>query len=98
MLLHQAPTVVAQATLDVEPRRFTLYVPDLPVLDVNLDLSDAEIVSLASSAASASLHGTVEEKAVEPNNTLTLKRQRNLDVDEAKAEWRIGEGILLLTA
>lgn len=65
---------------------------------MNLDLSDAEIVSLASSVTSVSLHGTSEEAGMEPSNTLTLKRQRDLDVDGANAEWNIAEGVLFLIA
>jgi len=65
------------------------------VLDVNLGLSDAEIVATAASKTSASLH---EETASEPNNTLTLKRQRDLDVDGATSEWRVSEGFLVISA
>lgn len=65
------------------------------MLDVNLGLSDAEIVATAASKTSASLH---EETASEPNNTLTLKRQRDLDVDGATSEWRVSEGFLVISA
>jgi hypothetical protein len=95
---YQVPSVIAHATLDVEPRRFIFHIPDFPVLDVNLDLSDAEIVSLASSTTSVTLHGASEEAGTEPGNALTLKRQRDLDVDGANAEWNIAQGILLLNA
>ncbi|KAF8235054.1 hypothetical protein L208DRAFT_1451461 [Tricholoma matsutake] len=92
-----APSIIAHATLDVEPRRFILTIPDFPVLDVNLNLSDAEIVSRAQSATSMSLHSESEGAGMEPNNTLTLKRQRDLDVDGATAEWNITKSILVLT-
>jgi hypothetical protein len=84
--------------LDIEPRRFIVGIPDYPALDVSLDLSDAEIVATSSSKTSVSLHGTSGEEAHEPDNILTLKRQRDLDVDGATAEWRVAEGILVLMA
>lgn len=82
----------------MEPRRFILNIPDFPVLDINLDLSDAEIISLTSSATSVSLHGVPGEAGVEPNNVLTLKRQRDLDVGAASAKWKISENVLIVTA
>ncbi|KAG6902941.1 hypothetical protein C0995_009333 [Termitomyces sp. Mi166 len=87
--------LIEQATLDVEPRRFILTIPDYPVLDVNLDLSDAEIVATAASRTSASLH---EKNESEPNNALTLKRQRPLDVDGATSEWRVVNNMLVIVA
>ncbi|KAF8064117.1 pre-RNA processing PIH1/Nop17-domain-containing protein [Lyophyllum atratum] len=87
--------LIEQATLDIEARRFVLHIPDCPVLDVNLGLSDAEIVAKAASKASASLH---EQTASEPNNTLTLKRQRDLNPDGATSEWRVSEGLLVISA
>jgi hypothetical protein len=94
----QVPSAIAQATLDIEPRRFVLNIPDFPVLDVDLNVSDAEIVSLASSATSVSLHGASGDTGMESSNTLTLKRQRDLNVDEASAEWNTAENVLVLTA
>lgn len=44
-----------------------------------------------------SLHSESEGAGMEPNNTLTLKRQRDLDVDGATAEWNITKSILVLT-
>ncbi|KAF5376036.1 hypothetical protein D9615_007763 [Tricholomella constricta] len=87
--------LIEQATLDIEPRRFIVHIPDCPVLDVNLALSDAEIVATAASRTSASLH---EDPAAEPNNALTLKRQRDLDVQGATSEWRVAERILMISA
>jgi len=98
MLDHQVPSVIALATLDVEPRRFILNIPDFPTLDVNLDLSDAEIVSRASSSTSVTLHSAPEKAGTESSNTLTLKRQRDLDVDKVNAEWKVGENVLVVTA
>ncbi|KAG5646149.1 hypothetical protein DXG03_004202 [Asterophora parasitica] len=90
---------IAQATLDIEPRRFVLSLPShpIPVLDVNLALSDAEIVVQSSTEerTSASLHDGTDAA---PNNALTLKRQRNFDVDGVRAEWRVQEGALFIFA
>jgi len=60
-------------------------------------MSDAEIVSLASSATSVSLLGTADDARMESSNTLTLKRQRDLDVDRASAEWNTADNVLVLT-
>ncbi|KZT03324.1 uncharacterized protein LAESUDRAFT_729351 [Laetiporus sulphureus 93-53] len=77
---------VPAATLDLEPRRLMLDAPPLYALDLNLDLSDAQISDAAKlSDASAA-------------QALTLKRQRDLDVDNARAEWRVGEGRLVIYA
>ncbi|KAF8259684.1 hypothetical protein EI94DRAFT_1750854 [Lactarius quietus] len=37
-------TTITSATLDIEPRRLTLVIPDLYELDINLDLSDSALV------------------------------------------------------
>ncbi|KAH0579754.1 Protein interacting with Hsp90 1 [Termitomyces sp. J132] len=87
--------LIEHATLDIEPRRFILHVPDYPVFDINLGLSDAEIVATAASRTSASLH---DGNGTEPNNTLTLKRQRPLDVDGATSEWRLADNMLVIVA
>lgn len=84
--------------MDLEPRRFIVSIPHYPALDVNLGVSDAEIVATSSSKTSVSLHGTPDDEIHEPNRILTLKRQRDLDVDGAIAEWRVAEGILVFLA
>ncbi|KAK7039143.1 hypothetical protein VNI00_010047 [Paramarasmius palmivorus] len=38
-------SVISKATFDIEPRRFILSIPNYPTLDVDLRISDAEIVS-----------------------------------------------------
>ncbi|KAG6853859.1 hypothetical protein C0991_000620 [Blastosporella zonata] len=91
----QPRALIEQATFDIEPRRFILSIPDRPVLDVNLGLSDAEIVAAAAAPTSASLH---EANGSEPNNTLTLKRQRPFDVEGATSEWRVAESSLVILA
>ncbi|KAG6856545.1 hypothetical protein H0H87_003364 [Tephrocybe sp. NHM501043] len=87
--------LIENATLDIEPRRFMVNIPDRPILDVDLSLSDAEIVATAASPTSATLH---EGNGGEPNNTLTLKRQRPFDVDGATSEWRVVENVLVILA
>lgn len=61
-----------------------LHVPSLYDLDINLDVAlDTEpTVS----------HGCLGEGATE------LKRLRDLDVDGAKAEWRVAEKVIVLLA
>lgn len=39
------PTLIKDATLDLEARRIIISIPTLPTLDIDLDLSDAELVS-----------------------------------------------------
>ncbi|GJE95821.1 pre-RNA processing PIH1/Nop17-domain-containing protein [Phanerochaete sordida] len=74
---------VANAALDVEPRRIILDVPSLYHLDVDLAMPDAQIM--------ATFGGTSSE-----GSPLMLKRQRELDVDGATAEWRVQERTLIL--
>ncbi|KAI0043691.1 hypothetical protein FA95DRAFT_1498222 [Auriscalpium vulgare] len=78
------------AALDLEPTRLLLSIPPLYSLDVDLDATDAEL-SRSVAATGAGPH------AVE--QALMLKRAgRELDVDGARAEWRVGEGRLVLYA
>ncbi|KAI0087601.1 pre-RNA processing PIH1/Nop17-domain-containing protein [Irpex rosettiformis] len=91
---------VENATLDVEPRRIILTVPNAPsssfsssttttpsnsdsswTLDIDLTLPDAHLM--------AQFGGTSGEDSV-----LMLKRQREFDVDSAKAEWDVKQGRL----
>jgi len=74
---------IAAAALDVEPRRIVLDVPSLYHLDIDLTMSDAQIVSM--------FGGTSSE-----GSPLMLKRQREFDVDSATAEWRVQERTLIL--
>jgi hypothetical protein len=57
-------------------------------LDIDLDISDAEITSR--------IHNSeIKDKTEETTRTLLqLKRQRDFDVDNTKAEWRVAEGVL----
>ncbi|KAJ6553989.1 pre-RNA processing PIH1/Nop17-domain-containing protein [Mycena vulgaris] len=74
--------LVAQTTLDLEAKRLLLSVPAHPPLDINLAVSDAEIVATSGGGQAA----------------LMLKRERELDVDNATAEWRVSDGVLRLIA
>ncbi|KAJ6463336.1 hypothetical protein C8R45DRAFT_841164 [Mycena sanguinolenta] len=76
--------LVAETTLDLEPRRVILTVPGHPPLDINLGVSDAEIVAKSGAAT--------------PNGGLSLKRERELNVDAATAEWRVSAGVLVVAA
>lgn len=76
---------IENAALDVEPRRVILDVPGSSpyTLDVDLSMSDAQLM--------ATFGGSSGEGSV-----LMLKRQRDFDVDGAKAEWHVQEGRLVL--
>ncbi|KAJ7619406.1 pre-RNA processing PIH1/Nop17-domain-containing protein [Roridomyces roridus] len=76
-------SLVTRTTLDVEPRRVLVAVPDHPLLDINLAVSDAEIAATSGNSEAA-------------DAALKLKRERALDVERATAEWRVGEGVLVL--
>ncbi|THG97205.1 hypothetical protein EW026_g4762 [Hermanssonia centrifuga] len=78
-------THIPNATLDLESRRIILDAAPFYSLDVDLSLSDAQIMSVSGGASS-------------DNPALTLKRQRDLDVDNATAEWHVGEGVLVILA
>ncbi|KAH9011600.1 hypothetical protein EDB84DRAFT_1279029 [Lactarius hengduanensis] len=80
---------IASATLDIEPRRLTLVVPGLYGLDIDLNLSD--------SALGRALFPTGTSPQ-EVEHALLLKRDRNLDVEGARAEWRRKEGSLVIMA
>lgn len=106
--------MIPLSTLDLEPRRLILHIP-FPTsytLDINLNLSDAEIVAAASNITTApasdsntsittsgpSIFSSTISSEEEPENALTLKRQRDFDVDAAKAEWRVAEDVLVVVA
>jgi len=82
-------TTITSATLDIEPRRLTLVIPDLYELDINLDLSDSALVR------------TLFPPGTSPHeveHALTLRRARNLNIDGARAEWRTKERCLVIVA
>jgi hypothetical protein len=69
------------STLDLESRRLLLSVPSLYALDIDLTLPDAELTSAAGQNS---------------KNVLMLKRKRAFDVDAARAEWRVTEGVIVV--
>jgi len=79
-------THIPAATLDLEPRRLLLALPPLYALDLDLDLPDARL------RESARLSDASAQQA------LTLKRCPGLDVDRARAEWRVAEEVLVVHA
>ncbi|EJD04912.1 uncharacterized protein FOMMEDRAFT_105099 [Fomitiporia mediterranea MF3/22] len=98
----------AQATLDIESRRILLHIPQKHFLDINLDLSDAQIGKLGevpapdddteeSSFADVMKSETLRVRGHNAGEALRLKRQRDFDVEDARAEWRIGEQKLIVS-
>ncbi|KAI6030283.1 hypothetical protein EDC04DRAFT_2868976 [Pisolithus marmoratus] len=79
------PAAISLATLDVEPRRILLSVSSLYNLDIDLNASDADLTATFAKADSLM-------------QALTLKRKRDLDVDNAKAEWRVADKTIVLHA
>ncbi|KAG1728849.1 pre-RNA processing PIH1/Nop17-domain-containing protein [Suillus paluster] len=75
---------IPNSTLDVEPRRVILHVPSLYDLDINLDA--------APGPDAMSRHELLGEGALE------LKSLRDLDVDGAKAVWKVAEKVIVLLA
>ncbi|KAJ7073287.1 pre-RNA processing PIH1/Nop17-domain-containing protein [Mycena belliarum] len=88
--------LVAQTTLELEERRFILTLPNKQSLDVNFGVSDAEIVVLSHQAPETQF--SASESQGPGHAALMLKRERPLDVDNATAEWRVAEGVLVVTA
>ncbi|KAL4077698.1 pre-RNA processing PIH1/Nop17-domain-containing protein [Scleroderma citrinum] len=82
MLTH---AVIPHSTLDIESQRILFCAPSLYSLDINLGASDAELTATFSQTDSAM-------------QAVTLKRKRHLDVDNAKAEWRVADKTLILHA
>ncbi|KAL5525093.1 hypothetical protein ACEPAF_8962 [Sanghuangporus sanghuang] len=100
----------AQSTLDIEPRRILLHIPQKHFLDVNLDLSDAQIGKMGEVPAESLEDGaedTVLAEAIQVDalrvrghnagQALRLKRQRDFDVENARAEWRVEEKKLVIS-
>jgi len=82
-----AHATISSATLDLEPRRFTLLIPDLYALDVDLELPDG---------TSGRARSVVDRQGTE--YITTLKQARHLEVDRARAEWRVKERSLVIVA
>ncbi|KAI0363325.1 hypothetical protein BV20DRAFT_975824 [Pilatotrama ljubarskyi] len=98
---HLTRSSIPRTTLDLEPRRLIFTAPaisdsdsDSPAyaLDLDLTLPDAEIRKVFE----ATEQGVEDNKSA--RQALALKHERELDVDGAKAEWRIAEELLLIYA
>ena len=85
--VHQTHASILSAALDLEPRRFTLLIPDLYALDVDLELPDG---TPGRAGSGVDLQGT--------GHIATLKQAGRLDVDRARAEWRVKERSLVIIA
>lgn len=84
----QTHASIPDTTLDLEPRRILFSAPASSVeLDLDLSLPDAEIKRIFA-----------ENGAETRRAALGLKGERPLDVDGARAEWRVGEGVLVIYA
>ncbi|OCH91358.1 hypothetical protein OBBRIDRAFT_792407 [Obba rivulosa] len=77
---------IPSAALDIEPRRLLLSLPPLYALDLDLDLPDA------------ALPGAARLSGASAHQALLLKRHPRLDVDGARAEWRVADGVLVIHA
>ncbi|KAF5352947.1 hypothetical protein D9758_007899 [Tetrapyrgos nigripes] len=96
--------IISRATLDLEPRRLLLNLNSTGLdhpsqsqsLDINLNISDAELAMRTGSMDVTSLSSSSSRKSGNTNrdNLLSLKRQRAFDVAGATAEWRMGENRL----
>ncbi|KAI0742766.1 pre-RNA processing PIH1/Nop17-domain-containing protein [Daedaleopsis nitida] len=88
---HLTRASIPSTTLDIEPRRLIFTSPPSNpsspgyALDLDLGRPDAELQNLFGSPRSAT-------------DALRLMRERELDVDDARAEWRIAEGTLVIYA
>ena len=97
--INQTRDLTQSSSLDIEPRRLTLSIPSRRTLDIDLAPSDAEIVSRISAinTASQTLSDSQEtRKDQETSRTLQLKRQRDFDVDDAEAEWKVGSEVVII--
>lgn len=94
----------AASALDIEPQRILLYIPKTYFLDIKLDVPDAQIGKLRSMSSPQDKEKSeldIDELRIKGHNAgeaLRLKRQRDLDVDHARAEWRIGERRVIIWA
>lgn len=92
--------LVKSSMLDIEHRRLILNIPGRPSLDINLELPDAEIVAKTPPQSHGAMLATSQTPGQDSiqNNTLTLKRQRDFNVDGARAEWRVADKVLVVFA
>ncbi|GAW01721.1 Protein interacting with Hsp90 1 [Lentinula edodes] len=93
-------TVISRSNLDIEPRRLIFSIPDYSVLDLNLSLSDAELVAYfrqSSTGITNSANSSENKEDSTINKLLSLKRQRPFNVEVATAEWFIADNRLLIS-
>ncbi|KZP30199.1 hypothetical protein FIBSPDRAFT_1038526 [Athelia psychrophila] len=83
---------IPSAALDLEPRRILLAIPGPYALDVPLDVPDAELVTVSAQLDSDGTTTVTAGGASWETGALGLKRARDLDVEGARAEWRVEEG------
>ncbi|KAJ3856065.1 pre-RNA processing PIH1/Nop17-domain-containing protein [Lentinula lateritia] len=86
--VYQEKTIISRSNLDIEPRRLIFSIPDYFVLDLNLSLSDAELVAYFRQKSK-------EDSTI--NKLLSLKRQRPFNVEVATAKWFIADNRLLIS-
>ncbi|KAM5530849.1 hypothetical protein V8D89_015493 [Ganoderma adspersum] len=85
---HLTRTSIPDTTLDLEPRRLIFLAPDPTPYALDLDLSQPD-------AAIQKLFGDTQN-GDSAMSAMGLKRERPLDVDGARAEWRVAEGQLII--
>ena len=90
--------MIQSSTLDVESRRLEFLVPGRGSLNIDLDLSDAEIssrIKLRSTAKPVKEHieSWVEGETM---RQLQLKRERDFKVEEADAKWIAGTRLIIM--
>ncbi|KAF8824435.1 hypothetical protein HHX47_DHR8000178 [Lentinula edodes] len=98
--VYQEKTVISRSNLDIEPRRLIFSIPDYSVLDLNLSLSDAELVAYfrqSSTGITNSANSSESKEDSTINKLLSLKRQRPFNVEAATAEWFIADNRLLIS-
>ncbi|KAF9047012.1 pre-RNA processing PIH1/Nop17-domain-containing protein [Rhodocollybia butyracea] len=74
--------IISLSNLDIEPRRLIFSIPDYPTLDLNLSLSDAELVARSGNGSSI---------------ITDLTDGRPFNVENATAEWFMAENRLLVS-
>ncbi|KAJ3783781.1 pre-RNA processing PIH1/Nop17-domain-containing protein [Lentinula aff. detonsa] len=94
--------IISRSNLDIEPRRLIFSIPDYPILDLNLSLSDAELFAHCGPGSTNVMNSTdfpyskEDDSAI--NKLLALKRQRPFNVEGATAEWFMADDRLLISA
>ncbi|KAI0717680.1 pre-RNA processing PIH1/Nop17-domain-containing protein [Cerioporus squamosus] len=104
---HLTRASIPSTTLDIEPRRLIFAAPPSKspspsassspeyALDLDLSAPDADILALFARSSNSSAKDGEKGSG---HAALLLKRERALDVDGARAEWRVAEGLLVVYA